>query len=44
MKLSLYLDWKAGDISREEYHQLKEQFEQQQGKLDTRIAAPANAH
>ena len=39
MKLSLYPDWKAGDISREEYHQLKEQFEQQQGKLDTRIAA-----
>ena len=39
MKLSLYPDWKAGDISREEYHRLKEQFEQQQGKLDTRIAA-----
>ena len=39
MKLSLYPDWKAGDISREEYHRLKEQFEQQQAKLDTRIAA-----
>ena len=39
MKLSLYPDWKAGDISREEYHRLKAQFEQQQGKLDTRIAA-----
>ena len=39
IKLSLYPDWKAGDISREEYHQLKEQFEQQQAKLDTRIAA-----
>lgn len=39
MKLSLYPDWKAGDISREEYHRLKEQFEQQQSKLDTRIAA-----
>ena len=36
MKLSLYPDWKAGDISREEYHRLKEQFEQQQSKLDTR--------
>ena len=39
MKLSLYPDWKAGDISREEYHRLKEQFEQQQTKLDTRIAS-----
>lgn len=39
MKLSLYLDWKAGDISREEYHRLKEQFEQQQAKLDTRLAS-----
>ena len=39
MKLSLYPDWKAGDISREEYHRLKEQFEQQQAKLDTRIAS-----
>ena len=39
MKLSLYPDWKAGDISREEYHQLKEQFEQQQAKLDTRLAS-----
>ena len=39
MKLSLYPDWKAGDISREEYHRLKEQFEQQQARLDTRIAS-----
>ena len=39
MKLSLYPDWKAGDISREEYHQLKEQFEQQQARLDARIAS-----
>ena len=39
MKLSLYPDWKAGDISREEYHRLKEQFEQQQTKLDTRLAS-----
>lgn len=38
MKLSLYPDWKAGDISREEYHRLKEQFEQQQARLDTRLA------
>ena len=44
MKLSLYPDWKAGDISREEYHRLKEQFEQQQGKLDTRLAVPTIAH
>ena len=39
MKLSLYPDWKAGDISREEYHRLKAQFEQQQNRLDTRIAS-----
>ena len=39
MKLSLYPDWKAGDISREEYHRLKEQFEQQQARLDTRLAS-----
>ena len=39
MKLSLYPDWKAGDISREEYHQLKAQFEQRQAGLDSRIAA-----
>ena len=39
MKLSLYPDWKAGDISREEYHQLKAQFEQRQAGLDARIAA-----
>ena len=37
MKLSLYPDWKAGDISRDEYHRLKEQFEQRQAKLDARI-------
>lgn len=39
MKLSLYPDWKAGDITREEYHRLKAQFEQQQARLDTRIAS-----
>ena len=39
LKLSLYPDWKAGDISREEYHRLKEQFEQQQSRLDTRLAS-----
>ena len=39
MKLSLYPDWKAGDISREEYHRLKEQFEQQQARLDTRLTS-----
>lgn len=39
MKLTLYPDWKAGDISREEYHKLKARFEQQQSELDTRIAA-----
>lgn len=39
MKMSLYPDWKSGDISREEYHQLKEQFEQKQAKLDACIAS-----
>lgn len=39
LKLSLYPDWKNGDISREEYHRLKAQFEQQQSKLDTRLSA-----
>ena len=39
LQLSLYPDWKAGDISREEYHRLKAQFEQQQAKLDTHLAA-----
>lgn len=39
MKLALYPDWKAGDISREEYHQLKNQFEERQQQLVTRLAA-----
>ncbi|MGN1007442.1 MAG: recombinase family protein [Butyricicoccus sp.] len=39
MKLALYPDWKAGDISREEYHQLKDGFEKKLGQLDARLAA-----
>lgn len=39
LKLALYPDWKAGDLSREEYHQLKAQFEQRIKGLDTRLAA-----
>lgn len=39
MKLALYPDWKAGDISREEYLALKEGFAQKQAQLDKRIAA-----
>ncbi len=39
MKLSLYPDWKNGDITREEYHQLKGQFERRQEQLDKRITA-----
>ena len=39
MKLALYPDWKAGDISREEYHQLKNQFEESIAVLDERLAA-----
>lgn len=39
MKLALYPDWKAGDISREEYHQLKNQFEERQQQLVARLAA-----
>ena len=38
MKLALYPDWKAGDISREEYLALKEGFAQKQAQLDKRIA------
>lgn len=39
MKLALYPDWKAGDITREEYLALKEGFAQKQAQLDKRIAA-----
>lgn len=39
MKLALYPDWKAGDISREEYLQLKAQFEHKLDGLEARIAA-----
>lgn len=39
MMLALYPDWKAGDISREEYHRLKEGFARKQAQLDRRIAA-----
>lgn len=39
LKLALYPDWKAGDLSREEYHQLKAQFEQRIAGLDARLAA-----
>lgn len=39
MKLELYPDWKRGDISREEYLALKEQFDGQLAKLDSRLAA-----
>lgn len=37
VKLALYPDWKSGDISREEYHQLKEQFERKQAQVDSRL-------
>lgn len=41
LKLDLYPDWKSGEISREEYHQLKARFEQKQEQLDARLAALA---
>lgn len=39
MQLALYPDWKAGDITREEYHRLKDQFTQRLTRLDTRLDA-----
>lgn len=39
MKLALYPDWKSGDISREEYHQLKDRFVRQQEQLNSRLTA-----
>ncbi len=37
MKLSLYPDWKNGDLTRDEYLKLKKQFEQKLSQLDKRI-------
>lgn len=39
MMLDLYPDWKAGDISREEYHRLKARFTQKLGQLDGQLKA-----
>lgn len=37
MMLDLYPDWKAGDISREEYHRLKDRFSRRLEQLDARL-------
>lgn len=39
MKLALYPDWKNGDLSRDEYHALKGQFEGRLAALAQRLAA-----
>ena len=39
LKLDLYPDWKAGDLSREEYHRLKARFDAQLARLDAQLAA-----
>ena len=36
--LDLYPDWKAGDISREEYHRLKDRFSRRLEQLDARLS------
>ncbi len=36
---SLYLDWKSGDITREEYHRLKEKFGRQAEQLGQAVRA-----
>ena len=38
MMLDLYPDWKAGDISREEYHRLKDRFSRRLEQLDARLS------
>lgn len=43
MKLSLYPDWKRGDLSREEYLALKEQFDGQIIQVESRLSDLARA-
>ncbi len=42
MKLSLYPDWKNGDITRDEYLKLKEHFGQKLNQIDKRIGSVRN--
>ena len=35
----LYIDWKTGDLTRDEYHRMKEKFEQQAKEIRESIAA-----
>lgn len=35
----LYIDWKSGDLTRDEYHRMKEKFEQQAKEIRESIAA-----
>lgn len=36
---NLYIDWKSGDLTRDEYHRMKEKFEQQAEEIKESIAA-----
>ena len=38
LRAGLYLDWKNGDITREEYHGMKRAFEEKQARLERDIA------
>jgi len=38
LRTSLYMDWKNGDITREEYHRMKKQFEEKEQQLKQDIA------
>ncbi len=35
---NLYIDWKSGDLTRDEYHRMKEKFEQQASEIKESIA------
>lgn len=38
LRTGLYIDWKSGDISREEYHNMKREFEEKEHQLKRDIA------
>ncbi len=39
LKADLYMDWKNGDITRDEYHDMKKDFEEREKKLRKDIAS-----
>lgn len=43
-RTGLYLDWKNGDITREEYHNMKQELEEQEQKLKQELAALTEEH